>query len=175
MTAQLATSLHRPPRPLDPAPPEIKAEGFSGIAYELLPLFRQHHAEAGLEQEAIPLDPDWDRLFAIDLAGGLYVTTARADKLLIGYAVSVVTTSLWHAGTRAAHLELIYLDPLYRQGWLGYTILKQHINGLQQGAVRVIKAEASEQMLDGRLAVLLKRLGMKPIERGFYKLLEPAP
>lgn len=133
----------------------------------------RHHQEAGLEQEAIPLDPDWDRLYALDQAGIIHLTTARQDGRLVGYALSQVGMPIWHQGTRAAHLEIIYLDPVQREGWTGYHLLKQHVSDLRQAAVRVIKAETPDRVLNGRLAVLLKRLGFKPIERVFYLMLEP--
>ncbi len=133
---------------------------------------RQHHAEAGLEQEAIPLDPDWDRLFSYDRAGIVHLTTARSDDILVGYAFSIAAFPIWHAGTKAAHLEILYLDPVYREGWAGYRLLKQHFEELRQAGVRVIKAETPERVADGRLRILLKRLGMKEIERVFYKMVE---
>lgn len=138
----------------------------------MLPLLRRHHVEAGLEQQAVPFDPDWDRLFALDRAGIVGLTTARVDDLLVGYALSVVTKPLWHAGTLAAHIEGVYLDPLYRQGLTGYRLLKEHVSSLRQSGVRVIKSEAPDRIDHGRLAILLRRLGMKPIERVYYMLLE---
>lgn len=134
---------------------------------------RRHHVEAGLEQKAIPLEPDWDRLFALDAANGVYLTTVRVDNLLVGYALSHVGASIWHSSTLAAHLELVFLDPLYRGGWTAYNLLKEHVSGLRQAAVRVIKAETPDRVANGRLQVLLKRLGFKPIERVFYLMLEP--
>ena len=70
-------------RPSAPATPEFNWERFPEIAGELPPLFRAHWREIALNQETVPLEPDWQRYYEMDLARFLHVLTVRVRGLLL--------------------------------------------------------------------------------------------
>ena len=148
-------------------------ENFRVIARELPPLFKRHWKEIALNQEHIPLDPDWDRYFALDLAGVLRCLTVRDGPTLVGYIFFFVFPHLHYASTCWAQSDIFWLDPLYRQGWTGIRMFKTAEKQLQQWGVRVvtINVKLHFEASRGTIGKLLERLGYKPVETIYSKFI----
>src|SRR5258708_3980238 len=56
----------KPQRSFTASSPVIKWERFGYFAHELPPLFMRHWKEIALNQDEVPLDPNWDRYFEYD-------------------------------------------------------------------------------------------------------------
>ena len=155
------------------AAPELKWERFMAIAKELPPLFKKHHAEIALNREAIPLDPDWDRYYNADLAGMLRCLTVRVRGVLVGYIFVVVSPHLHYASTVFAQTDIFWLDPAWRQGWLGIRMFKQMEETLREWGVKVIYVNAKLHFMAerGTIGKLFERLGYKPTEMLYSKVL----
>jgi hypothetical protein len=149
-------------------------ERFHAIAREIAAPFAQHAAEVNVETAHIPIEPDWNRLLQLDLAGILHVLTARFEGRLVGYVVDFVLPSLQHASTLSAIVEGVWLDPVYRQGWTGYNLLKENDAGLRRLGARFARFEVTSHFAAdrGTLGLLLKRLGYKLVGHTYLRLLE---
>lgn len=144
--------------------PEFAWERFHAIAHELPPLFIEHWRELALNRDAIPLDPDWDKFYALDVQGILRVLTVRLDKVLIGYAFLLVGPHLHYRSTIWGHVDMYWIDPVARTGWTGIRMFKHLIRDAKvMGAVN-LTLSTKHHFMDNRVTKLLQRLGFTPIE-----------
>ena len=157
--------LQRLPQPSALGTPEFGWERFHAIAHELPPLFMQHWRELALNQDTVPLDPDWDKFYGLDVQGTLRVLTVRVPSgQLVGYGFLLVGPHLHYKSTIWGHVDMYWIDPLYRQGWLGVRFFKTLIRDAKtMGAVNLTLA-TKYHFMDNRVTKLLQRLGFKPIE-----------
>jgi hypothetical protein len=156
----------KPPRPSDPGPRKVKLrvqwEKFSDVARELRYLSARQQAEVGENFE--PYDPDWVSYFAFERAGDLAVWTARTvdSNILVGYIIWRTWRGLHCASTRFANADLVYLAPEWREGLTGYKLLKTGIAAVRP-LVDIVRVETNDLYEQGRMGVLLKRLGLRRI------------
>mgnify|MGYP001614702923 CR=1 FL=1 len=162
--------LHDPQRRLRSqrsglAAPEFGWERFHTIAHELPPLFTEHWKELALNRDVVRLDPDWDRLYALDIQGVLRVLTARVlSGQLFGYVFLMVGPHLHYKSTLWGHVDMFWLDPVYRQGWTGVRLFKTLIKDAQTMEVVNLTLPTKHHFMDNRVTKLLQRLGFVPIE-----------
>jgi hypothetical protein len=141
-------------------------EPFRNFAKELPPLFKQHWREIALNQDKVPLDPDWQRYFDYDLAGVLKCLTVRSNGILVGYVFMLVYPHLHYASTLCAVTDMFWLDPAYRRGLAGYRMLATMKKSLQDAGVKVVYANTKLHFEAdrGTIGKLFERLGFKPTE-----------
>ena len=92
--------------------------------------------------------------------------TARAEGLLVGYAVWVIYPYPFYKTKLIARVMAFYLDPLYREGWAGYKLFKRSAKDLKDYGVLRVDFIPKEhfQAHKGGVAKLFKRLGAEVIE-----------
>lgn len=182
---------HVPPRHLHPrhlgrAQPklEFRWEPFHEIARELMPLFKRHWLEVGIDHDLVPLDIDWDSYFDLAARGRLHVLTAReasnVDKLsahpqpagrLNGYVFNLVGGHLHHASTMFAHTEMYWLDPVSRRGWEPVKMMLENIRGLKERGAVISTIGCRLKYKDARVGKLLARIGYEPTDIMLRKVL----
>ena len=107
---------------------------------EAIPMLEAHYLEIATDKAIKPLDPDLDRYQAMEEAGVLRIFTVRhtpdpadasitiaPDLLqgrLIGYFVSIIMKGLHYQQTTLAINDIMYIDPAYRGGTVGYRMMK---------------------------------------------------
>lgn len=136
-------------------------------------MFKRHWREIALNQDKVPLEPNWDGYLKLDVGGILRVLTVRANGLLVGYHFVLVFPHLHYASTLSAQTDIFWLDPAYRTGWTGYKLLKLVRDTLKENGVKLhaINIKLHVEAERGTLAVLFKRLGYKSIETVFSQFL----
>lgn len=145
--------------------PEFGWERFNEIAHELPPLFQEHWRELALNQDSIRLDPDWDKYYRLDIEGVLQILTARLPSgQLVGYLFLLVGPHLHYKSTLWGHADMFWLDPLYRQGWMGVRFFKALVGGAKSMGVVNLTLATKMHFMDNRVTKLLQRLGFVPIE-----------
>ena len=157
-------------RPVDAAP-KFAWERFSKLARELLPLWQRHWEEIALDQDDIPLAPDFDSYYRLDTERLLHILTVRAQGDLVGYSFSIVGSHLHYVTTKTGHTELFWLAPEYRHGWTGFKLIKYTMRGLKQRGVKLHTVNFKLGFQSGRVGRLFKRLGYKPTDIVMRKLL----
>lgn len=132
---------------------------------EATPLLHAHAQE--LEDPRFgPLDPDWHNIFDAERRGLLKCLTVRVSGLLVGYAVWAFYTHPFFKSKPIARVMAFYVDPLYREGWIGYKLFKRSAKDLKGlGVLRIDFIPKDHfQAHKGGVAKLFKRLGAEAIE-----------
>ena len=152
----------------------FKWERFGAISHECLPLFKRHWKEIALHQEHVPLDPDWEKYFAYDLADILNVLTVRDDGMLVGYVFLLVMPGhLHYVSTPWAVSDMFWLEPAYRFGWTGLKMLKEAEQGMRARGVKVLQwsIKFHFEADRGTIEKLFTRMGYFPSEKILSKYL----
>jgi GNAT superfamily N-acetyltransferase len=150
---------------------ESALEPFHKIAKDLPPLFERHWRELALNQDKIPLDPDFDRYYDLSVTGNLLVTTARADGVLVGYIFNIVGPHLHYRSTLHCEIEAFWLDPAYRGGWFPVRWFRSNEKMLKARGVKVIHVGLKNHFMAGRVGSLFRRMGYKSIETLYGKVI----
>jgi GNAT superfamily N-acetyltransferase len=124
----------------------------------------EHWRELALNQDTVPLDPDWDRFYALDVQGILRVLTVRAEGQLVGYVFLLLGPHLHYKSTLWAHCDMFWLDPLYRQGWTGVKMFKALLRGASDMNAKIASVPVKLHFMGGRVIKLLERLGFSKVE-----------
>lgn len=148
-----------------------QVEKFHEIARELPPLFEQHYREIALDQERIPLDPDWDRYLMLSLQGMLLVRTARYGDTLVGYIFNLFGPHLHYRSTPHAEIEMFWLDPAYRGSGFVLRWFRENEAMLRELGVKKVGGTTKNGYKDGRVGLIFKRLGYTPVETVWSKVL----
>lgn len=100
------------------------AESYSTeLLIEMTPLWARHHKE--VEQiRGMTLEPNLSMYAALSAAGVLRIFTARQEKELVGYQVFTITKHPHFKDMTQATMDILYLSPAARLGWMGYHFLK---------------------------------------------------
>jgi|HubBroStandDraft_1064217.scaffolds.fasta_scaffold03155_6 GNAT superfamily N-acetyltransferase len=145
--------------------PEFGWERFHAVAHELPVLFTEHWKELALNQDVIPLSPDWDKYYRLDIEGVLRILTVRMPGgQLVGYIFLMAGPHLHYATTLWGHVDMFYLDPVYRQGWTGVRLFKTLIADAKTMGIVNLTLATKTHFMDNRVTKLLQRLGFMPIE-----------
>lgn len=110
------------------------------------------------------LNPDWKVYQKLEDNNLLHIVTARDDKKLVGYYVSIIVMHYHYKDVVIAENDIHYILPEYRKGWLGYKFLKQVIQFLKRRKVDVI---LHTMKADHSYLPITERLGFKLTD---YKL-----
>ena len=129
---------------------------------ELEDMLKLHVEE--LSKFSVSLNPDWDMYQQLENMKVLHIVTARDDKKLIGYYVSIIATHHHYKDALIAENDIHYILPEYRKGWLGYRFLKHVIQLLKKRNVNII---LHTMKADHSYLPITKRLGFKLTD---YKL-----
>jgi hypothetical protein len=146
-----------PAIPSAPAKLKFAAESLYQIGQELPPLLVQHSKE--VDDEAFPLDIDWNAYFAMTAAGQLRFLTARLDKALVGYIANIVRPHLRFKTTQHCFIEAYWLAPAYREGWGAVRMFRENDRLLREWGVKRVFVAVEDRYKDGKAAILFKRLG----------------
>jgi GNAT superfamily N-acetyltransferase len=145
--------------------PEFGWERLHAIAHELPPLIMEHWRELALNKDSIPVDIDWDRYYRLDVEGLLHVLTARVPSgQLVGYAFMLLGPHMRYKSTIWGHVDVYWIDPLYRQGWTGIKFFKTLIKDARTMGAKNLTLATKHHFMGNRVTKLLQRLGFTPIE-----------
>ena len=147
----------------------FQVEPWPAIAEEIKPLLVKHWEEIALDREAIPLDPDFDLYQMLHEKGILVACTARADGKLVGYYANLVKDHPHYKSTLFAFLDVYFLCKEYRNAQNGLRLFRFMEQEMRARGVRKI---CSMTKLDHDNSRLFVRLGWRPVETVFTKMLE---
>jgi hypothetical protein len=105
-------------------------------------MIRAYAGELSPLRNAMPLDPDWDRLQQLEAAGVYRIWAARADATLAGFLSFFVQTHHNYRSTLLAIDAGHYLAPAFRdmQARLGFRMWRTVEPPLRNFGVKVIVA-----------------------------------
>ena len=167
----MSAVLNRMPEGVRTAQPPgtvYQTEPWATFKHEAAPLFVRHWREIALNHAEVPLDIDHERYNGLAAAGALHVLTARRNGLLIGYHIAIVSGHLHYASTLHGITDVYWIAPECRHGVTGMRMFQAVERELQKLGVRKLLTATKLHLDQGPL---LERLGYRPIERMYSKIL----
>lgn len=144
----------------------LELEVLFPLHFELLgePMQRQ----LGIPVGAIPLAPDWEKYYALERAGGLFLMSLREKGRLVGYWISFCGQGLHYAKNILADMDIWFLDESHRGGVASLVLGRAVQRELRRrGACLWLVGEKLHRPA-GRL---YESLGFQPVERYWGKAL----
>ena len=143
-------------------------ESVAEVLSEIKPLLAQHYREIAHFQD-IPLVPDYDRYRLLEEGGRLRIFTARVERQLAGYAIYGVEHSLHYSTSIQAMQDILYLDPAYRRGRIGWRLIEFADERLRAEGVQVVLQHVKAKHNFGPL---LERIGYQLIDHIYARRLD---
>ncbi len=143
-------------------------ERFQDFQPELALLVPDHWREIALNHNEIPLDPDWDRYNVLSDSGSLHCVTLRDEGILVGYHLAIITGMLHYKTTLNGITDVYYIKPDYRKGFTAVRMFRYVEAELRKRGCKQL-ITATKKHLD--ISAILVRLGFKPVETVFRKVL----
>lgn len=93
-----------------------QVESFAKLLPELKPLLPLHYAELALNQDKVPLSPQFGVYLAREMLGEVTVVTVRKFGALIGYFIGFVAPGLHYSTCLTCTMDIFYVHPDHRGG-----------------------------------------------------------
>lgn len=139
----------------------VMAESFEERLPELLPLLPLHYEELALNQDKVPLDPQYDVYIERERRGELMFIVVRDAGQLIGYFIGFVAPGLHYKTCLTLTLDIFYVHPDHRGNSTGHKLFKAvEAEAKQRGVQRMFVG--SKTHLDA--SWLFERLGYTKVE-----------
>ena len=106
----------------------------------------QNWEEAAVEKDTSPLDPDWQRYYAMEAAGILGIVTLRVNGKLGGYVICFVGPTMQNASTVWGQIDTIWLHPKLRRGNLGNKLLQFAEEKLKAAGAKIVKIDTAPRV-----------------------------
>ncbi len=99
-------------------------ESFGRALPEFRALLADHWKELALDQEKVPLDPQWEVYAQREDRGELLFVAAREAGQIVGYFIGFVAPGLHYATCLTCTMDIFYLRPDRRTGMAGIRMFK---------------------------------------------------
>lgn len=99
-------------------------EAFAPFLEEVKPLLPRHYDELALNQDKVPLAPQFDEYLRRDARGEVLTITLRAEGELVGYFVGFVAPGLHYQTCLTLTLDIFWLAPEHRGQMGGVKLFK---------------------------------------------------
>ena len=133
---------------------------------ELRPMLPLHWRELALDQNRVPLDPQWHVYDQRDRAGELMLVVLRRDGAAIGCYWGFVAPGLHYATCLTATMDIFYVLPEHRDGRGGMVLFAAVERELRR---RGVQRWFVGTKLHADCGALFKRLGFAPVETYYSK------
>jgi GNAT superfamily N-acetyltransferase len=143
-------------------------ESFEQQLSELQVLLPLHYRELALNQDKVPLQPQYHVYIERERAGGLLFVTLRDAGQLVGYFIGFIAPGLHYETCLTCTMDIFYVRQDKRSGSAGVRMFRVVEAELRRRGVQrwfmgsKIHADAS---------ALFKRIGAAPVETYFSKWL----
>ena len=146
-----------------------QVECLTEMLEEIKAILPIHYKELALNQDKVPLDPQYEEYIKKDSEGGIIYVTLRESGNLIGYFVGFIAPGLHYKTCLTCHMDIFYVHPDHRRkrgGILLYTAVEKE---LKRRGVQRIYAGFKVHMPDAKR--LYEAMGYKPCEQTYTKWL----
>lgn len=142
----------------------FQVEAFVPFLEEVKPLFPAHWAELALNQDKVPLDPQYDIYLARAARNEVMALTMREDGVLCGYFVGFVGPGLHYRTCLTCTMDIFWVKPEHRGAGGGM--------GLFEAVERECRRRGVQRLIVGSklhkdVSWLFQRRGYVEIERYF--------
>jgi GNAT superfamily N-acetyltransferase len=143
-------------------------ESFNERLPELQPLLPLHYAELALNQDEVPLDPQYDIYIQREARGEVVFVVLREAGELIGYFIGFVAPGLHYRTCLTCTMDIFYVHPERRGGNGGVILFKAVEEELKRRGVKRWFV-GSKCHMDA--SWLFERLGFSRVEVYYSKML----
>lgn len=99
-------------------------ENFTAVLPELKPLLPLHYEELALNQDKVPLDPQYEVYLARDAMGEVMFVTLRHSGELVGYFIGFIAPGLHYRTCLTLIGDIFFIHPDHRKSGGGWTLFK---------------------------------------------------
>lgn len=139
----------------------VMLESFEDRLPELLPLLPLHYEELALNQDKVPLDPQYEVYIERERRGELMFLVVRDAGALIGYFIGFVAPGLHYRTCLTLTMDIFYIHPVHRGNSTGHKLFKAvEAEAKARGVDRMFVG--SKTHLDA--SWLFERLGYSKVE-----------
>ncbi|HEY8027689.1 MAG TPA: hypothetical protein VIF60_24325 [Burkholderiaceae bacterium] len=141
-------------------------ESFERNLPELRMLLPGHYRELALNQDKVPLSPQFELYIARERAGELLFVTLREAGAMVGYFIGFIAPGLHYRDCLTCNMDIFYVRQDKRTGSAGVRLFRFVEKELRRRGVQrwymgsKIHADAS---------ALFKRIGAEPVETYYSK------
>lgn len=136
-------------------------ESFQSNLDYLKPLLPIHYKELALNQDKVPLSPQFDRYIDAENRGELLFISLRSAGEIVGYFIGFVAPALHYSTCLTCQMDIFYVLPEYRGGGAGFQLFKFVEKNLKQRGVQRMFV-GSKMHKDA--SWLFEKLGYVPVE-----------
>lgn len=136
-------------------------ESFQSNLDYLKPLLPIHYKELALNQDKVPLSPQFDRYIDAENRGELLFIALRSAGEIVGYFIGFVAPALHYSTCLTCQMDIFYVLPEYRGGGAGFQLFKFVEKNLKQRGVQRMFV-GSKMHKDA--SWLFEKLGYVPVE-----------
>lgn len=143
-------------------------ESFEQRLPELKELLPEHYKELALNQDRVPLDPQYEVYIQREREGGLIFMVLRDAGEMVGYFIGFIAPGLHYQTCLTCTMDIFYVRKDKRAGSAGVRLFRAVEDELRRRGVQrwfmgsKIHADAS---------ALFKRIGAAPVETYYSKWL----
>ena len=132
---------------------------------ELLPL---HYKELALNQDKVPLDPQYDKYIISERNGELIFVVLRDGGEMVGYFIGFISPGLHYKSCLTCIMDIFYIRKEKRNGIAGVKLFRFVESNLKN---RGVKRWLMGSKIHADASALFKRIGAEPIETYYSKWL----
>lgn len=143
-----------------------QVEPWSEMKRDLLPLLPLHWAELALNQDKVPLDPQYDIYDAREAAGQTLVVTLRELGVLAGYFIGFVAPGLHYRTCLTLTMDIFWTHPDIRKGFAAVRMFREvEREAKRRGVQRIFYGSKAHK----DASKLFEFLRMDPVEVYYSK------
>lgn len=146
----------------------VMVESLAEHLPEMMPLLPLHYRELALNQDQVPLDPQYEVYLQREREGGLLFVTLREAGELVGYYIGFIAPGLHYKTCLTCTTDIFYLHPDKRGGGAGLKMFKFVEQELRRRGVQRWFM-GSKVHLDA--SYLFRMIDAEPVETYFSKWL----
>jgi GNAT superfamily N-acetyltransferase len=140
----------------------VQAEAFRPFLDEVKPMLHEHWQELALDQEKVPLDPQYDEYLRRDAAGMALAVTVREEGVLVGYFVGFIAPGLHYRTCLTLTMDIFWVHPKARGAGAGFVLFKEVERKARE---RGVKRMFVGSKLHKDASWLFEKLGYVEVER----------
>lgn len=144
-------------------------EEFAPFLEEVKPLLPAHYEELALNQDRVPLSPQYDEYLRRDSLGMVMAVTVRDAGELVGYFVGFIAPGLHYSTCLTLQLDIFWIHPDHRGQKGGFLLFKAvEAEAKRRGVQRLFVGSKTHLPAD----FLFDKLGYTKVETVYSAMLE---
>lgn len=143
-----------------------QVEPYTDCLDEMKALYPQHWEELALNQDKVPLDPEYSIYLQRDALGEVLFVSLRELGELVGYFIGFVAPGLHYKTCLTLTMDIFWVKPEVRGRWGGVKLFRAVLAEAERRGVQRVFA-GSKVHKDA--SILFERLGFEPVEIYYSK------